>query len=71
MHTVLELSKEVNLPQNRAALALHGASSPANAPGIPEVRKSLNDHRSQQEMHKNCHKKHSQENCRPVPSRFH
>nr|KAI8757360.1 colorectal mutant cancer protein-like [Biomphalaria glabrata] len=52
MHSVRELSKEVDLPQNRAALALHGASSPANAPGVPEVRKSLID----PEVNKKCTK---------------
>uniref|UniRef100_A0A2C9M4E0 ribonuclease H n=1 Tax=Biomphalaria glabrata TaxID=6526 RepID=A0A2C9M4E0_BIOGL len=52
MHSVRELSKEVELPQNRAALALHGASSPANAPGVPEVRKSLID----PEVNKKCTK---------------
>nr|KAI8756798.1 hypothetical protein BgiMline_010313 [Biomphalaria glabrata] len=36
MHTVRELSKEVDLHQNRAALVLHGASSKANSPGLTE-----------------------------------
>nr|KAI8769030.1 colorectal mutant cancer protein-like [Biomphalaria glabrata] len=52
MHSVREWSKEVDLPQNRAVLALHGASSPANTPGIPEVRKSLID----PEVNKKCTK---------------
>ncbi|KAK6959481.1 reverse transcriptase [Biomphalaria glabrata] len=52
MHAVRELSKEVDLPQSRAALVLHGASSPENAPGIPEVRKSLID----PEVNKKCTK---------------
>ncbi|KAK6998604.1 colorectal mutant cancer protein [Biomphalaria glabrata] len=52
MHAVRELSKEIDLPQNRAALVLHGASSTANAPGVPEVRKSLID----TEVKKKCTK---------------
>ncbi|KAK6960222.1 ribonuclease h [Biomphalaria glabrata] len=49
MHTVRESSKEDDLPQNRAALVLHGASSPANA---PEMRRSLID----PEVNKKCTK---------------
>ncbi|KAK6993994.1 colorectal mutant cancer protein [Biomphalaria glabrata] len=65
MHSVRKLSKEVDdLPKNRAALALHGASSPANAPGIPEVRKSI---RSAQKLSYET----QPENCHPVPSRLH
>uniref|UniRef100_A0A2C9LBU9 ribonuclease H n=1 Tax=Biomphalaria glabrata TaxID=6526 RepID=A0A2C9LBU9_BIOGL len=52
MHSVRELSKEADLHQNRAALALHGASSSANAPRIPEVRKLLID----PEVKKKCTK---------------
>ncbi|KAK6998602.1 ribonuclease H1 [Biomphalaria glabrata] len=52
MHDVRELSKEVDLSQNRADIVLHGASSPANAPGVPEVRKSLID----PEVNKKCTK---------------
>ncbi|KAK6983221.1 ribonuclease h [Biomphalaria glabrata] len=46
------MSKEVELPQNRAALVLAWASSPAFAPGLPEVRRSLID----PEVNKKCTK---------------